>query len=409
MLKLLLLSLPSALAPATSLGPAGPPQDALAEVSGGNLAFACNSYRQWAKQEGNFAFSPYSISAALAMALHGADGETARQMESVLHLKQATAASGFRQLREALTPKPRGEGRWRAIPYELHFANALWARSGFPYLDSFQQSLKQDFGAHFTDLDFSQTEEARSQINAWVAENTKGKISKLLGPGSLDQETSLVLTNAIYLKANWALRFNNHNTKDRTFHLADGKTVMVPTMKQTSPFAVSTQDGFRLCELNYESNQLSMVILLPDQNLSLAKLEAQLTPENLKTWLKELRFNKVALEVPKFRIQSSLNLGSRLKKAGMPLAFDRRMADFGKLSTAEPQALTEVIHQSFLQVDEDGTEAAAATAILGAPGAAVGSKGPILFRADRPFMFLIRHKASNTVLFLGRVSDPRNQ
>ena len=380
-------------------------------LAAGNTRFALALYGGLCGKKGNLFVSPYSISAALAMTRQGARGETARQMDEVLHFP-ADCAAAFGKLDAALEAPEvsvyRDGKSVREPAYAFSVANALWMQQGYPLLPAFLDSMKDAFGAGLERTDFGQTEAARSQINEWVEKETRERIRDLVPEGAITPLTRLVLANAIYLKAGWADPFKKAATKDEPFRLAaGGGTVDVPLMRRTGRYRYAEADGLQVLELPYRGNALSMVVLLPAKVDGLPAVEDALDAEHLAAWLGALASTQVEVHLPRFEVTQGLNLNEVLAGLGMKDAFSAQDADFSGMTEAERLSIGAVIHKAFVAVDEVGTEAAAATAVamLGM-GAPVRQPDPVVFRADRPFLFLIRHAATGTVLFLGRLVDP---
>ncbi|HIK33503.1 MAG TPA: serpin family protein [Oscillatoriales cyanobacterium M59_W2019_021] len=377
------------------------PSDVAAIVEG-NTAFACDLYRQLSTAEGNLFFSPYSISNALAMTYAGARGETAAEMERVLHFSLASDRlhPAFAELIEVLEP----EG---TSTYELAIANRLWGQQNYGFLPEFLNLLERHYAAPLQEVDFiNATEDARTTINAWVAQQTQNNIQNLLPAHSIDPSTQLVLTNAIYFKGNWLVPFDASATQNQPFHLSSAETIEVPMMHQMEYWNYADLDGLQVLELPYEGETLSMVILLPTEIDGLAALERQLTPENLQAWLSSARDlpmmmdgSPVSVWLPRFKLTSAFELKNTLSEMGMPQAFGNT-ADFSGMTGQPDLAISQVIHKAFVDVNEQGTEAAAATAV------AVTRGGSNTFRVDRPFVFFIYDRNSSSVLFLGRVVNP---
>ena len=372
------------------------PGEAKAVVPG-NTRFACELYARLAADEKNkdknLFLSPYSISSALAMTCAGARGETEKQMRKALHFEPEGEAlhAAFGALTRQLN-----EGGADGS-YELAVANALWGQKGYRFLDSFLALNRRHYGAGLNLVDFARaTEEARKIINRWVEEKTKEKIKDLLQKGDLTADTVLVLTNAIYFKGFWSSPFDPEKTRDGRFRVSPKETVTVPMMRQTGDFALFRGDGLAAIEMPYEGEALSMILLLPDEPNGLAKLEKALTPERLSKWLAGLRpANGVWVTLPRFKVTWRRSLLSTLQAMGMPAG-----GDFSGIDGRGGLVISDVIHKAFVAVDEKGTEAAAATAVIMERGM------PPVFRADRPFLFLIRDNTTGSVLFLGRVLNP---
>jgi serpin B len=374
------------------------PADVAAAVEG-NTAFALKMYKEVRTQEGNLFLSPYSISTALAMTYAGARGETATEMARTLHF-----TLGQEKLHPALAKlagQLKGEGKKRG--YELKIANALWGQHGYAFLPEFLELNRTVYGAGFKKVDFLQdTEEARKTINAWAEKETEGKIKDLLQRGVLNRDTRLVLTNAIYFKAAWQRQFDKAQTRVEVFRGAAGREIKVPMMHQTSDFRYFADDTLQVLELPYKGREVSLVVLLPRRTDGLFELEGRLTGANLKRWLGGLRQATVHVILPRFETTSELTLTKLLSAMGMPRAFTSSMADFSGMDGTDRLFLQAAVHKAFVQVNEVGTEAAAATAV-----AAADESEPQSFRADHPFLFLIRDNRSGSVLFLGRLVEPR--
>lgn len=389
--------------------------DVAAVVDGGN-AVALEMYAKLAGKEGNLFFSPGSIDTALAMTYAGAAGKTAEQMAATLHLSlpPVKLRSAFASLIDTLNHPPQvtnydENGKPSKAPaYELVVSNALWGQQGYPFKPDFKELLAKSCGAAMNDVNYADPEAARQAINKWVDEKTKEKIKDLIPAGVLDEATRLVLTNAVYFKSNWATQFEKSATKPGPFALSGGKSVDVPMMQQEHHFNYAEPADLQVVELPYSSNQLGMVILLPKQADGLAAVEKSLTADNLGKWLKDMKRTKVDLTMPKFTFTSQFSLADTLKSMGMTDAFDANKADFSGMTTQDKLFISAVLHKAFVAVDEDGTEAAAATAVVMSMTSAMPMPEQMkVFKADHPFLFLIRHNSTGAILFLGRVADPK--
>jgi len=369
-------------------------------VARGATAFALDLYQQLRHNDGNLFFSPYSISTALAMTYAGARGDTATQIAQTLHfplederLHEAFAA--HERLLHAVQEK--GD-------VLLSVANALWPAVGYAFLSTYLDLVKQFYGASITPLDFVRDPEAaRVQINGWVKDETQGKIKDLIPSGLLDELTKLVLTNAIYFKGNWASQFDGKKTKDAPFWLTAKRAVDAPMMAQKRSFGYRAIDGLQVLELPYVGDDLSMILLLPRAIDGLPALEDALSAKNLARWTNRLRPQEVEVFLPRFKATSTFSLGGVLAKMGMRDAFGD--ADFSGMTGKRDLFISEVLHKAFVDVNEEGTEAAAATAVIMTKSMAF-DMGPTIFKADHPFIFLILDKYSGGILFLGRVVDP---
>jgi serpin B len=367
----------------------------------GNSRFAFDLYARLREKEGNLFLSPYSISAALAMTYAGARGETAEQMAKVLHLP-----GGDRAHKEfaALVREINGGGRERG--YQLSTANALWGQQGYPFRPDFLRLIKDDYGGGLQEVDFAQPEQARKTINAWVERETRDKIKDLIGQGVLNARTRLVLTNAIYFKSPWMHPFQKGATRDEPFYLTADKTEPAPLMHQTDTFGYAEGDGFQALELPYVRNELAMLVLLPKKKDGLAELEKTLTAERVSGVGGRLSRERVQVSLPRFKTTATFELSDVLSGMGMPRAF--RGADFsGMTDRPDPLEISKVVHKAFVDVNEEGTEAAAATGVIVGLAAAPVPRPMPVFRADHPFVFLIRDTRSGSILFLGRLADPR--
>jgi serpin B len=380
-------------------GRASQPFTAADAAASGN-AFACDLYRELCGSEGNLFFSPSSIATALAMTYAGAAGGTAAEMAAVLHLPDDppavhTANAG---LLAELAPD---EG----ATHVLRVANRLWGQEGFELLPAFLATVRDHYGGGYAVVDFvGATEEARLTINDWVAGQTEDRIRDLLQPGVLGAQTSLVLTNAVYFHGLWQRAFAPEATEDAPFFTAAGREVETPFMRQTADFAHGAVDGLSVLRLPYEGEELSCWVLLPDARDGLAALESRLDTETLDGWLASATRRRVRVSLPRFEMTSQFELGRVLAGMGMPSAFGGG-ADFSGMTGFKDQNISEVVHKAFVDVYEEGTEAAAATAVVMKRTSAVVSEPPVEFRADHPFLFLIRHEGTGAVLFMGRLTD----
>jgi serpin B len=365
----------------------------------GNTRFALKLYDQLRAREGNLFFSPFSISTALAMTSAGARGRTLKQMETTLALPdRKTLHSGLARLLGELSASDRKGG------FQLSVANALWGQSGHQFNPEFVQLLQKRYRAGFRPLDFAKPREAaRQEINRWVEEKTNDRIKDLIKPGVLDAQTRLILTNAIYFKAEWSSQFLKDNTRKADFHLADGKKVKTEMMGQKGRFAHGETRDLQVLEMPYVGNDVSMVVLLPRKPDGLPALEKSLKPAALEGWLGGLREQSLDVYLPRFKVTSEFDLRRSLSALGMEEAFTRQ-ADFSGMDGKKDLYLSAVVHKAFVKVTEKGTEAAAAT------GVAIASRSierkAREFRADRPFLFLLRDRRSGSILFLGRLSNP---
>jgi serine protease inhibitor len=375
-----------------------------AVVVEGNNAFAVALYHQLSHQAANLFFSPESISTALAMAYAGARGNTASEMAKALHF---TVPPG--QLHPAMGALLRDLNAAHS-DYQLNVANALWAQQGYTFLDQFLTLLKSDYGAGLQQVDFKGAPEAaRSTINHWVEQQTQDKIKDLLAPGALRTDTRLVLTNAIYFKGTWQTQFDKAQTRNEDFYLSQTKSAAAPLMHREGSFGYFDGGTFQILEVPYKSNALSLIVLLPKERSGLSGLEDSMTASNMQQWLSQVApVSKVIVTIPRFKSTQEFELSTALRALGMPQAFGAG-ADFSGMTGQRDFAISAVIHKAFVDVNEEGTEAAAATAVtmralaMRAPG-----PPPPVFRADHPFIFFIRDNGSRSILFMGRMTDPTN-
>jgi len=369
------------------------------ELVEANTQFALDLYHELAEADGNLFFSPYSISAALAMTYAGARGETESQMSDALHftLPQQVLHPAFHALDADLMQRASEiEG------VQLSIANALWGQDGHPFLAEFLDLLDASYGAPMETVDFTgASERTRAAVNDWVSRKTKGKISDLMPPGSITPATRLVLANAIYFYGTWKLPFVASQTQDEHFLRLDQQHVMVPMMLVQKDFAYAEEEGYcEAIELLYTGDRLSMVVLLPGLG-EYESFEATLCPERLDEILAKLETQEVQLRMPKFKLNSEFSLADTLAQLGMPDAFSGA-ADFSGMDGLHDLFIAHVAHKAFVSVDEEGTEAAAATGI----SMALSIPSYVRMTINHPFIFLIRDREAGTILFMGRVLDP---
>ncbi len=361
--------------------------------------FGCELYGKLRTQDGNVFCSPFSVRTALAMTWAGARGRTADEMAAVLQLARREGQDPHAALGARMADLSSAGGPER---HELAVANALWGQQGETFLDAYLSLVERHYTAGFRRTDFRNAPDAaRRTINEWVAQRTHQRIRDLLQPGVLTPNTSLVLTNAIYFKGAWERPFSGKATVDRPFRLGDERSVRVPTMHQVARFGYAEDQGVQALELAYRGGRIALVVLLPDD---LPAFEEKLDASRLRALTDRLADEKVAVFLPRFQVTSSFSLADTLAALGMPTAFTGR-ADFSGMNGKGGLFISAVEHKAFVAVDEAGTEAAAATAVVMKRGGL--PEGTKLFRADRPFLFLIRDRKTGSILFLGRVVDPR--
>lgn len=386
---------------------AGPAVNEFSAFVKSSNAFGIELYGRLKEGPGNRVFSPASVSTALAMTWGGARGETAEEMRRVLHLQGAPAEAmrdSGRLLRELQDSK-------RGVTFRI--ANRLFGERSYRFEPSYLEATKAAYGAPLESLDFRGAfEAARVAINGWVEAQTEERILGLVPPRGLNADTRLVLVNAIYFLGDWADPFTKEVTRPAPFHLSLSAKTDVPTMHQTQTFRWMRADRFQALELPYERGAFSMLVLLPDAVDGLAALEDGLSAQSLDRIVGALASTRVALALPKFEVNpaGSIPLSRLLPGLGMKAAFDRGRADFtGIANPPDPRDrlfIGEAFHKAFVKTDEKGTEAAAATAVVAMRVGSAMPSQPLPFKADHPFLFLIRDNASGLVLFMGRVSDP---
>jgi serpin B len=378
-----------------------PDSDKTAAVDGSN-AFAVALYGQLRNGPGNLFFSPESVSIALGMTYAGARGPTAEQMARTLDftLPPDRLAPAMGALLGDLNASHTG--------YQLHVANGLWAQQGYVFLPGFLNVMRDDYGAGFSQVDFeTATEAAREAINRWVELQTNDRIQNLIAPGVLSGATRLALVNAIYFKGDWQTQFEKAQTKEEEFHVSAAQTTKAPLMHCERGFNYLDGGTFQALERPYKSGELSMIVFLPNAVDGLQAMEQAMTASNTKQWMTQLHHvSEVAVALPKFKMTQQFGLSRTLAALGMPLAFDKHAADFTGMTEKRELYISAVIHKAYIDVNEEGTEAAAATGVVISRALAVRPQPPIVFRADHPFVFLIRDNRSGSILFMGRVADP---
>jgi serpin B len=342
---------------------------------------------------------------ALAMTYAGASENTETEMAKTLHFEMPKAQldEEMRALRTSWNTNTNKQG------FRLDVANRLWGQEGYKFLANYLRVTRMDYGAELGQLDFrSQAEGARQTINTWIENHTGQKITNLISSPATLRDARLVLTNAVYFKGEWQERFRKNRTKNEDFHISLDRKIKAPMMHQRDDFRYAAVEGFQLLQLPYGDGSLSMVILLPEKVGRLSELEEKLTAANLQKWTASLVSQEVIVYLPKFKTTSQFQLSDTLKSMGMVSVFDGGTADFSRMTGNRDLFISAVIHKAFVDVNEEGTEAAAATGVTMAVTAAPfrERKKPPVFRADHPFVFLIRDDRTEAILFLGRIVDP---
>ncbi|MBN1444503.1 MAG: serpin family protein [Candidatus Omnitrophica bacterium] len=364
--------------------------------------FAFDLYAGYAGEAGaNIFFSPYSIYAAMAVAYEGAGGKTAEEMRKVFRFPESkdSMRRGYASLY--------GDINRQGKKYALNTANALWTQKDFKFADEYTAVAERYYGGKAENLDFvNAADEALKRINGWVEENTGGRIKNLIPSGMLDRLTRLVITNAVYFKGEWVRQFNARDTREEVFKVSEDKSEAVPMMRRTdeeSLFNYGENSLLQILEMPYSGGEISMLILLP-KNGDMKSLEENLSPEKFNEWKSLMQNQRVNIFMPKFRFERKYFMAEDLSGMGMPSAFSPQ-ADFSLMTGEKDLFISDVIHQAFVEVNEEGTEAAAATAVVMKLTAVMPEQPIPVFRADRPFIFVIQQAGGN-ILFIGRVSNP---
>ena len=378
---------------------------AVKQLAQSNNGFALALYQALRDQDGNLIYSPYSIFQALLMTAAGAEGATASQMASVLgvDLNDPEIHNLMNALNKVLTTQPEYL-QSDAQPLTFNIANAVWAQKDFHFEQSFLDTLSSNYNAGLKLVDFNKPEDARALINLWIAAQTNDKIQELIPEGLLDQMTRMVLTNAIYFKGAWSNQFEEKDTEDGNFTLLDGSSETVPFMHGNFTLSALVSDKIQAIRLPYEGGTYAMAAIMPLENF--AEFEAQLTAADLEQLLNSLQSSSaiVDLSMPKFQSESRFGLGEILAGLGMPDAFDAQKADFSGMTGKPDLMISSVLHQATIDVKEEGTEAAAATAVAMSVTSMPGQSYTI--RLDKPFIYVIYETTTNTITFMGRVVNP---
>jgi len=377
-----------------------------------NNDFACAMYGELRQRPGNLFFSPFSIRTALGMTQVGAKGETAAQMREALRTSSSDEALDVASAEIIQRLNAAGGGK-----DEIAVANSLWGQDDAPLLPGFRDRIAQHYGGEMNLVDFRRAADAaRVAINQWIAQRTRKKIRDLIPSGALNAETRLVLVNAVYFKGTWMAQFRRAATRDRPFRLEVGSTVQVPFMYQREHIRYAQAADYQAVDLAYQGGDLSMLVLLPDRKGELRDLEETLSAQMLHDCVSRMDIREVKLFLPRFKSTwGTVNMRDQLTTLGMPFAFSPAQADFSGINGYAPPSenslfISDVLHKAFVEVHEEGTEAAAATELRMTLGAAPSRVPPVpIFRADHPFLFAIRDRKSGAILFLGRMVDPTRE
>jgi serpin B len=383
------------------------PEEALQTLVNGNNAFALDLYQTLRSADGNLFYSPYSISLALAMTYGGARGNTEAQMADVLHfdLPQGDLHSAFNRLDLDLAQYGEAQNK-QEQPLQLNIANAVWAQRDYPFLPEYLDLVALNYGAGIHLADFvTQADQAVDEINQWVSDQTEERIQDILSPGALDAMTRMVLANAIYFKAGWQSTFDENSTLPAPFYLLDGSEVQVDMMYNEEKFPYLRGENFQVVELPYSGGTAAMDIILPDEGQFTA-FEASLDWSALEAILAGMGRAELKLQMPKFTFRNQFSLARQLVEMGMSDAFEGGLADFSGMDGQHDLYIGDVIHQAFVAVDEQGTEAAAATLVIMELTSIEPVEYVIELTIDRPFFFIIRDLSSGQILFVGRVLNP---
>ncbi len=375
------------------------------EIAEGNNKFAFELFHQVQDSTtgNNLFYSPFSISTALAMVYAGAHTETALQISQTMNFPQSeNFHSDYKHLLDGLNT-----GKEDKI--QLNIANGLWAQKNFKFLDSYFNIVKSNYYSELKNVDFTdaiESEKTRKEINAWVEQKTNDKIKDLLSQGDLNSLTRLVLVNAIYFYGDWEEPFKKQRTESKDFTLMAGAKINVPYMNQQGRYNYYEDTKIQAIEIPYQDNKASMVIFLPIKSKQMAELEKSFDYKYYQDIIDAFQSNEVRLSLPKFQTTYKINLGTTLSQMGMPLAFSPGGADFSGMTGRRDLCISEVIHQAFINVDEEGTEAAAATAVVMKMTAIRPSSDIKVFNADHPFIFCIKDNINGTILFMGKIMNP---
>jgi len=378
--------------------------EGITQVTSANNKFSIDLYKELStSNNGNLFFSPYSISSALAMTYEGADGKTAQEMKAVFYFPDSEILRpNFAAIYSTINKTDK--------QYELRTGNALWAQNDYEFLPEYFSTIEKYYGGKVTNLDFiNEKELSRKTINNFIEEQTNNRIKEIIPQGAIDNDTKLILSNAIYFLGKWDTEFDKGNTEKRDFTTSTGTiqtSMMFMAPKDNKKFNYYENEKIQVLELPYKDKELSMIILLPKETDGLKTLEQEITYDNLNEWIKGQSIKNIKeIYLPKFEFKTSTNLNEILAKLGMPTAFSPEYADFSKMTSKNELYIALVLHDAFIKVDEKGTEAAAATIVRMNRSSAL-LDDEIIFKADHPFIFLIKENSTDTILFMGRITNP---
>ncbi|PIS30093.1 hypothetical protein COT42_03685 [Candidatus Saganbacteria bacterium CG08_land_8_20_14_0_20_45_16] len=374
-------------------------------ASASNNLFSFDLYATLKKEPGNLFFSSYSIFTALGMIYGGADGETAEQLRHGLKLLTPDIHGSLGNLQTTLNLSNDN--------YQLSVVNGLWGQCGYVFKRSFFDLMKETYQAEVSQVDFTKDKNAVCrQINDWIGQKTKGKITNVLTPDTINSLTRLILANAIYFKANWEDEFGKGLTRNEPFYLLTGDDVEVPIMHRTSYYKYFENDQLQVLELPYKNDELSMLVILPREKKGLSQIETIFNASSWVKWLSGLQSELVAVSLPKFKLTDSFELREPLADLGIKDVFSQSAANLTKMSNEREIFFSAVIHKTYIDVDEEGTEATAVTVAMMVAGAHAMPGKPLepkVFKADHPFLFVIRHNKEGTILFIGRMVNPEKE
>lgn len=361
-----------------------------------NQQFGFDLYQQLKTDQGNLFFSPYSISTALAMTYAGAESETKNQMARALHLNDADfdIHKSYQIYTDSLNTLFKNNTKLEAV-------NGLWADSNWKFLESYFTLIEQNYNARIENIDMHDGKKSAEIINQWTSDNTHGKITEIVNDKDFEL-ARLVLANAIYFKADWTKSFDIEKTKEMDFNLLDKSIQKADFMFQSDSFNYYADDQKQVLELPYSDGNLSMLIILPEKETGIYKIEESINHENFNTWINNLNSRKLDIYIPKFTLTYEIELNRVLSNLGMPVAFSKS-ADFSGMTGKKDMQIDKVKHKSFVEVNEQGTEASAATVVIMREKSASLNK---IFKADRPFIFIIKENNKNSILFMGRIINP---